>query len=97
MAFEIVLTERAHVKLLSFPTQQQEFIRRAILDDLAGSPARVSRPSRPPAELPGFQVFHIKHEPGEGSRTDFKIFFKYGADEETLYIYTIGSISYRAR
>ena len=90
--YEIRLSPHAVARLDSFEKTEAEFVANRLLD-LAESPARLSRPSTPPAELPGYQVFGFESAL-PGPRVFFKVFFRYEADERTPYVYTVGRVQY---
>lgn len=89
MPYEVILSEEAERKLSSLePRLRAEVV--VHLHHLAESPTTLSRPSAPPAELPGRQVSECDAD----AHNRFKIFFTYGADEQTLLVSVIGHVRY---
>ena len=89
MSYVVEPSEEALRRFSGYSPAERQAIADA-LDRLAESPTRLSRPSYPPAELPNFQVYEFWHN----GNICFKIFFKYGSDEQTLHIYSFGRIEY---
>jgi hypothetical protein len=73
--------EKVQAGLLDFVEQQ--------LLRLAESPASVSVPSVLPFP-PNCQMFRFAHPDFEGSRWNFVVLFRYGADEQSLHILGVG-------
>ena len=88
MPYKVELSDQASKRFQGYSLVERRTVG-AALDKLAESPT-VSRPSAPPAELPGYQIYEFWHN----SAVLFKIFFKYGSDEQTLHIYSFGRIKY---
>lgn len=92
MSYRVVLSETAESKLESLPP----IIHSIALENLARlaeSPTTLSRPSRPPGEIPGHQVFSF---PAVADGHDYLIvaYLEYFSDEETLGIVDFGIASY---
>jgi hypothetical protein len=64
---------------------------------LAENPVKFSRPSAPPAEIPGYQVYEFWLESDLTGRWRIAILFKYGQNERDLHIYVIGRAQYHSQ
>lgn len=92
MSYEIKLTAKAEQRLGGFSKEAQVVVARHLVD-LSINPTILSRPSTPPAEPPGYQAYSFIEELSDG-RHRFAVMFKYGSDESTLYVMTIGHVHY---
>ncbi len=95
MAYRIELQDAAKTKILNFEAGiQKEII--GHLYRLAETPTQFSRPSVTPPHPTGFQVFEfdVVRNP---LKIHYTVFFKYGADEATLFVSDIGHTEYRIR
>jgi hypothetical protein len=89
MPFEVRLLEPAEAKLATLDW----LLQREVLDHLdllADSPTQLSGPSYfpwpPEYQMYQFRVLH------EGNTHRFVVLFRYGADEQTIYVYKLGHI-----
>jgi len=94
MAFNIRIVEGAAEKIRSMPLRVQLEIP-ARLHQLAENPMN-SRRSRPPAEVPGYQIseFTVRDDDHEYR---VKFYFRHAdtADENTIIIMRLGLVTYR--
>lgn len=90
---KLVATAEEDLRKLPLSLRQEVY---SHLARLAVAPTRLSRPSATPPHPPGFQVSEFLCEEA-GEWRLLTIFFKYGADEQTLLIYFIGHVNYGAR
>lgn len=89
MSYRVELSEEAFQRFSGYSPDERQAVADA-LDRLSEAPTRLSRPGYPVAEIPNYQVYEFWHN----SNICFKIFFKYGSDEQTLHIHSFGRIKY---
>ena len=63
------------------------------LQRLAATPVSLSMPGAPPASLPDRQIFAFPFELSGQTHTG-RVHFRYGTDEQTLYILAISAIEH---
>jgi hypothetical protein len=63
------------------------------LGRLAATPVSLSMPGTPPASLPDRQIFAFPFE-SDGRKYTGRVHFRYGTDEQTLYIIAISAIDH---
>ncbi len=84
MSFAVVLSPEAEEDLGKLPPLVASYVLDE-LDRLAANPGGLRRPSHFPY-LPGAQAFHCEPYEHEGVRYFPYVQFKYGQDEQSLYI-----------
>mgnify|MGYP002620287682 FL=1 len=92
MSYELRFTERALSQLEALDRALRVLVLRHGVD-LAINPTALSRKSVPPAELPGYQVYEFL-EDVDGTTHRFVLLFRYGADEQTLFVHAVGHVEY---
>lgn len=93
MRYELVYSEQAQADLKkSVPIGLLNAVEAQLLW-LARHPATLSRPSALPYP-PGFQVYPFELLDLDGRRHGYTVFFRYGADEQSLHVAMIGHIEY---
>jgi len=84
MSYTIRLTPVAQEDVRRLPPSAAVFLARQ-LELLAQNPTALSRPSRFPYP-PDAQLYEFHRDIDGGNREFFHVLFKYGADEETIFI-----------
>ena len=92
MSYQILLSPRAERQLKELVDPFRDVVATHLLR-LSISPVKLSRPSLPPKEVPGYQAYPF-HFIWEGVRHRFVILFKYTVDEKALWVYAIGHVEY---
>lgn len=92
MSYNAVITETAIAQLGNLPATVQSVVRERLFK-LCESPTLLSRPSRPPSEIPGRQVYRFMAEP-EGHKYWIVVYFQYFQNEQDLAIMDIGYVRY---
>lgn len=92
MPFEIRVLPSAGAEILALDRSLHLVIERH-LRALADAPNKLTRPSAPPAELPGRQVYGFTFVL-KGRLHRITLYVSYGADEQSLYIDAVGHVEY---
>ena len=64
------------------------------LERLRESPVTLSMPGAPPASLPNRQIFAFPVNMPDGREFTFRVHYRYGQDEQTLWILSITAIQH---
>lgn len=93
MSYRIILSPKAEDQLAALESPLQNAVE-AQLRRLAENPTGLSRRSVTPPWPPDCQLYEFGHEL-DRRRHHFAVLFRYGVDEETLFVLGIGHVRYR--
>jgi hypothetical protein len=93
MPYELIFQPPALDRLLQLPPEVRPFLP-GHFERLRQHPVTYSIPGAPPASLPDRQIYPFPVDLEDGRRFTVRIHFRYGQDEQHLYILNVTAIQH---
>jgi hypothetical protein len=93
MDYSLNITDHARVQLRALPPEIAAIMPHHF-QRLSASPVSLSIPGAPPASLPDRMIYPFPVNLPDGREFTVRIHFKYGQDEQTLFVVAVTAIQH---